>query len=150
MGLPILLVLVGCATAGATDPGSPTRLVAPSGEIMRPPCPASAACLGGFVVGDTLYGISCHGVEPTAVEDEAIATGDATFAEVRAIRGVPTDLWMAVRGDLPCLPREGEPLAYDWYLAIGELTEADLEEWGARVADITLPIDPRSSSDREQ
>lgn len=136
----------GCATS-SPGLGASTGIVAPSGEILRPPCPASAACSGGFLVGQTLYGLSCHGVEPTAVGDEILARGDGEYEEVRAIEGIPPQLWLAVRGDVPCVPREGEPLLYDWYLAIGEPTPADLERWGERVANLTLPVNPDSSSD---
>jgi hypothetical protein len=101
------------------------------------------------VVGDTLYGISCHGVEPIAVEDETLAQGSGTYEEARAIEGIPTDLWLAVRGDLACLPAPDEPLLYEWYLAHGETTQADIEEWGEQVADVTLPLSLGSRSSPE-
>ena len=85
----LALVLVGCASVTPVGTDSATGLVAPSGQILLPPCPASAACLDGFVVGDTLYGISCHGIEPTAVEDETLARGSRQYDEARAIEGIP-------------------------------------------------------------
>ena len=140
------LSVSSCATS-PTALDSPTGLVAPSGEILIPPCPASAACLGGFVVGDTIYGISCHGVEPTAVAEETLARGTGEFEEARAIKGIPPHLWLAVRGDLACRPDDGGSLHYEWYLAGGEWTQAEFEEWGQRVADLTLPVAPGTSAD---
>jgi hypothetical protein len=109
---------------------------------MEPPCPASAGCLGGFVVGETAYGISCHGVDATAVSAEILGRGAGTFQEARALEGIPAHLWLAVRGDLPCRPAGGGPLHYEWYLAQGEWSLAEYEEWSQRVAALTLPLDP--------
>jgi hypothetical protein len=142
----LALVACGCATGSSPGLAASAGIAAPSGEILRLPCPASAACSEGFVVGQTVYGISCHGVEPTAVDDETLARGDGEYEEARAIKSIPPQLWLAVRGEVPCLPSEGEPLLYDWYLAAGEPTPADLEEWGERVANVTLPLNPESSS----
>lgn len=136
----MVLVLSGCAASSPVSLDLPEGLVAPSGQIVLPPCPASAGCEDGFVVGDSFYGISCFGVEPAAVDDETLARGTRTYEEARAIEGVPPELWLAVRGDLPCLPSEGQPLLYEWYLAHGETAPADIEEWGERVRDVTLPL----------
>ena len=143
----LALALLGCASVTPSRADSASGLVAPSGQILLPPCPASAACLDGFVVGDTHYGISCYGIEPTDVEDETLARGSRQYDEARAIKGIPPDLWLAVRGDLACAPREGEPLLYEWYLAHGPTTQADIEEWGQRVAELTLPREPDPGSD---
>lgn len=145
----LVALAIGATSCAAVSPSSldsPTGLVAPPGEILVPPCPASAACLGGFVVGETLYGISCHGVEPTAVTDETLARGSGTYQEARVIEGVPPHLWLAVRGDVPCRPASDAPLHYEWYLARGESTQAEFEEWGRRVADLTLPLTPAASA----
>ena len=143
----LALVAAGCIGASSPDLSAPTDLVAPSGKILLPPCPASAGCLEGFVVGRTPYGISCHGVETTAVDDEVVARGEGKYQEARLIEGIPPELWLAVRGDLPCHPENGRPLLYEWYLASGDLTPADLERWGTRVTNVTLPLDPESAPD---
>ena len=141
----LAIVTSGCLANSPSALDSATGLVAPSGEILIPPCPASAACLGGFVVGDRHYGISCHGVEAGAVSDETLAVGTGTYEEARVIEGIPSRLWLAVRGDLPCRPGNEAPLLYEWYLAGSEATPAQLEEWGEAVADLTLPLDPSMS-----
>lgn len=106
---------------------------------MTPPCDDTGACGDGFIVGEHLYGLICIGVDPEAVPQEVLATGDDTYAEARAITGLPSDLWLAVRGDLPCQPAQGEPLEHEWYLAQSDTTPAHLEEWGGAVRDIVLP-----------
>ena len=144
----LAIALVGCATIAPSALDSAAGLIAPPGEIVLPPCPASAACLGGFVVGSTHYGISCHGIEPTAVDDEPLARGHGEYQEARAIEGIPAELWLAVRGDLPCRPSMGEPLLYEWYLAGSTMsTQADREDWGERVTSLTLPLSPLPSAE---
>ena len=135
----IALAASGCATGSSPGFTESTGLVAPSGEILRPPCPASAGCVEGFLVGQTVYGLSCHGVQAAAVGEEVLARGDGVYEEARAIEDIPPELWLAVRGDVPCAPAEGEPLLYDWYLATSEPTPADLERWGERVRNFTVP-----------
>ena len=81
------------------------------------------------------------------VDDEVVARGEGRYEEARAIEGIPPELWLAVRGDLPCHPGTGRPLLHEWYLASGDLTPADLERWGPRVANMTLPLDPESTPD---
>lgn len=142
--LALAIGLVACAAPEPNTRASDDRLVASPGEILLPPCPDTAACLGGFIVGHTLYGVSCYGVDPSAVDDEVLARGsDRQFAEVRAIDGLPVELWVAVRGpEMPCRPGQDEPLLYEWYLGHGDADRSDLEEWGAAASSITLPIDP--------
>jgi hypothetical protein len=93
-------------------------------------------------VGKTAYGISCHGVDATAVSDEILGRGAGAFQEARALEGIPAHLWLAVRGDPPCRPAAGGPIHYEWYLAHGEWTQREYEEWAERVAALTLPLDP--------
>ena len=139
----LAIAVAGCATIAPSALDSAAGLIAPPGEIVLPPCSASAAGLGGFVVGSTHYGISCHGIEPASADDEPPARGQGEYQEARAIEGIPPDLWLAVRGDLPYRPSMGEPQLYEWYLAGASMsTQADREEWGERVASLTLPWNP--------
>ncbi|MDX6532308.1 MAG: hypothetical protein QOF68_52, partial [Gaiellales bacterium] len=39
----------------------------------------------------------------------------------------------------PCLPAQNEPLEHEWYLAQSDITQADLQEWGEAVGQVTLP-----------
>ena len=142
--LALAMGLVACAAPVPSSLDSAGALVASPGEILVPPCADDAGCQVGFVVGRTLYGVSCYGVDPSAVDDEVLARGsDLEFAEVRAIDGLPVELWVAVRGpEMPCRPGQDQPLLYDWYLAHGDAKPSDLEKWGEAASAITLPIDP--------
>lgn len=143
----LAIIISGCAAVAPSALDSAAGLVAAPGEIVLPPCSASASCLGGFVVGSTHYGFSCHGIEPSAVDDEPLARGHGEYQEARAIEGIPAELWLAVRGDLPCRPSMGEPLLYEWFLAGSTMsTQAEREEWGERVASLTLPLSSSPSA----
>ena len=89
------------------------------------------------MVGNTLYGLLCQGVDPAAISRENSATGDGIFAEVRAIEDLPPEMWLAVRGDLPCLPADGGPLEHEWYLAQADDAE-HLDEWGDALREVIL------------
>lgn len=144
----LVLALIGitaCGLEGQPSTLQPTAIVAPSGQIVVPPCPASAGCGDEFVVGDRSYGLICAGVDPTAVEDEPIARGDAEYAEVREIDGLPPHLWVAVRGDLPCQPSTGAPLEHEWYLVQGNTTPTDIADWGRAVTEIVVDESPSAS-----
>jgi hypothetical protein len=110
--------------------------VAAPGEMLIPDCPADAACADGFVVGDQYYMLVCSGVDPVAVADETLATGEGMFTETRSITGIPSELWLAVRGDIPC-----RPLDHDWYFAMNpdRISPGALEEWGPAVGEVTIP-----------
>jgi hypothetical protein len=63
-------------------------------------------------------------------------TGEGMFVETRTITSIPSDLWLAVRGDIPC-----RPLDLDWYLAMNEggISPEILEEWGPTVGEVIIP-----------
>lgn len=88
------------------------------------------------MVGDQYYLLVCAGVDPAAIEEETLASGEGMFVETRTITGIPSELWLAVRGDIPC-----GPLDHDWYLAMnGEgIGPEVLEEWGDAVGEVTIP-----------
>ena len=133
------LALAGCAVATPSTTPVATPIIAPTGEILIPVCPADADCSEDLIVGETRYGLTCVGVDPAAVAGDPLATGEGMFAEARVITGIPAKLWLAVRGDLPCRPAQEEPLEHEWYLVQSEVEPADLEEWGAVVGDAVLP-----------
>lgn len=135
--LALALTACGAPTTSATPVETP--IIAPAGEILIPVCPADATCSEDFVVGETRYGLICEGVDPAAISDEPLATDEGMFTEVRVITGIPSELWVAVRGDLPCRPAQEAPLEHEWYLAQSDVETADLEEWGEAVADVVLP-----------
>lgn len=133
---PLLVaVLAGCAAPPPTPTPLPTLPVAAPGEILIPPCP-DGDCADGFVVGDRYYLLVCSGVDPAALVDEALATGEGMFTETRSIMGIPSALWLAVRGDVPC-----RPLDHDWYFAMNpdRISPEALEEWGPAVGEVTIP-----------
>lgn len=102
----ILTVLtVACSSQMVPDP---TGLTVPS-------CPGDV-CTEGVDVGDDFYALMCWGVDSTAVSDQVVAGGAGVFQEARRIDGLPPELWLAVRGDLPCQPAPGAPLEHEWYL----------------------------------
>jgi hypothetical protein len=143
-GGAVAIALVAGTACAASSPSPtqtpmPTPIVAPPGRILVPPCDDGGACGEGFIVGEHFYGLICVGVDPAAVAHETLATGEGTYAEARVITGLPPGLWLAVRGDLPCLPVQDEPLEHEWYLVQGDATQAQLEEWGDVVGDIVLP-----------
>jgi hypothetical protein len=131
--------LVACGAAVPSLTPTPSPIVAPPGTIVIPECGDSEDCEEGFVVGGRFYGLTCFGVDPAAVAGDALAVGEGTYAEVREITAIPPGLWLAVRGDVPCLPAQNEPLEHEWYLAQSDVTPADLHEWGEAVGQVTLP-----------
>lgn len=136
--LLVAATLVACAAPRPTATPAPTRPAVSPGEILIPACPADADCGEGFVVGETFYGLICQGVDPAAVANQALATGDGIFAEVRAIGDLPPETWLAVRGDLPCLPAEGGSLEHEWYLAQSEVDAEDLDDWANELREVIL------------
>lgn len=80
-----------------------------------PSCPGHL-CTEGVDVGDEFYALMCWGVDSAAVSDEVVADGSGVFEEARPIDGLPPELWLAVRGDLPCQTASGAPLEHEWYL----------------------------------
>ena len=131
--------LVACSATMPTLTPTPSPIVAPPGTIVIPECDDTGGCGEGFVVGDRFYGLTCSGVVPAAVAGEALAIGNGTYAEVREITAIPPRLWLAVRGEVPCLPAENEPLQHEWYLAQSDTTPADLNEWEEAVRQALLP-----------
>jgi len=124
----ILLLVAGCDTLSGPQP------------ITTPFCPEGVTCGEGFVVDGRFYGLICVGVQPRAVTGLVVAEGDGKFTEARSLRDLPTELWLAVRGDLPCHPSEDEPLEHERYLAQAEgITPADLERYGPILGDVTIP-----------
>jgi hypothetical protein len=79
----------------------------------------------------------CVGVDPRAVNDEPFATGTGIYAEAREIVGIPSDVWLAVRGRIPCAGDDGR-LAHQWYLVQAEVTPALLEQWGEAIGAVVL------------
>lgn len=135
-GALVVLMLAACAAPSGTSTPIPTLPVAAPGEILIPDCPADAGCADGFVVGDQYYMLVCSGVQPGAVAGEALASGQGMFLESRTIAGIPSELWLAVRGDLPC-----QPLDHEWYLAMNSdgLSPEALEQWGDALGEVTIP-----------
>ena len=131
--------LVACSAAVPSLTPTPSPIVAPPGTIVIPECDDTGACSDGFVVGDQFYGLTCSGVDPAAVAGQTLAIGNETYAEVRELTAIPPSLWLAVRGDVPCLPADDEPLRYEWYLAQSDPTQAELDEWGEAVRQALLP-----------
>jgi hypothetical protein len=83
--------------------------------LALPSCPGDV-CTEGVNVDDRFYALMCWGVDPAAVLDDVVASGSGVFEEVRPIAGLPPDLWLAVKGELPCRPASSGPLEYEWYL----------------------------------
>lgn len=135
-GAVLVFVLAACAAPSPTPTPVPTLPVAAPGEILIPVCPDNADCADGFVVGDQYYLLVCSGVDPAAVANATLARGEGMFVETRTISNIPSDLWLAVRGDVPCLP-----LDHDWYFAMNpeRISTEALEEWGPAVGEVTLP-----------
>lgn len=135
-GTVLVALIAGCAAPSPTPTPIPTLPVAAPGEILIPACPADAGCSEGFVVGDQYYLLVCSGVDPGAAAEEALATGEGMFVETRPITGIPSELWLAVRGDIPC-----QPLDHDWYFAMNGdgISPEVLEEWGPAVGEVTIP-----------
>lgn len=131
-GVLAISTLVACSVAPIAPSQLPTPLVAAPGEIVIPDCADGASCADGFVVADRYYLLVCSGVDPAAVEEEPLASGEGMFVETRPITDIPSEFWLAVRGDIPC-----EPLDHDWYLAMNP--DANLEEWGDAVGEVTIP-----------
>lgn len=136
VGALAVLVLAACAAPAGTSTPIPTLPVAAPGEILIPACPDDADCADGLVVGDQYYMLVCSGVEPDAVAGETLAAGDGMFVEARTITGIPSELWLAVRGEIPC-----EPLDHEWYFAMnGDGVDSGiLEQWGEAVGEVTIP-----------
>jgi len=137
-GAVLVFVLAACGAPSPTPTPTPipTLPVAAPGEILIPACPDNADCADGFVVGDQYYSLVCSGVDPAAVADATLATGEGMFVETRTITNIPSDLWLAVRGDVPC-----RPLDHDWYLVMNEggISPEALEEWGPTVGEVIIP-----------
>lgn len=135
-GVLAISTLVACSAPPPAPSELPTPLVAPPGEILIPECRDEAACADGFVVADPNYLLVCSGVDPAAVAEETLASGQGMFVETRGITDIPSEFWVAVRGDIPC-----EPLDHEWYLAMNGdgISPADLEEWGDAVGEATIP-----------
>jgi hypothetical protein len=80
-----------------------------------PSCPGDV-CTEGVNVDGRFYAVMCCGVDPAAVSEEVLARGSGTFDEARPLDGLPPDIWLAVTGELPCLPASGGQLEHEWYL----------------------------------
>lgn len=96
-----------------------------SGALVVPSCPGDL-CTEGVNVGDRFYALLCWGVDSAAVANESLASGSGMFEEVRAIEGLPPELWLAARGELPCRPAQDQPLEHEWYVL--ESPELTIEE----------------------
>lgn len=117
---------------GCWEPG-------PSGVLVVPTCDDDAACSDGFALNDRFFSLLCLGVDPAAVTDDVAGTGSEVYTEARAIRGLPSELWLAVRGDLPCLPAEGEPLEHEWYLSeYADVSPGEQQEYGSIVSEVLI------------
>lgn len=107
--------------------------------LVVPTCPPPGDCGEGVAHQDRFYALSCWGVVSDAVGEAVVATGDTVFREARAITGLPPEFWLAVRGDLPCRPADGAPLAHTWYLiAFGDVPSEVQQEHGARISSVVI------------
>ncbi len=123
--------LVCAGGGGCWEPASPGVLVVPTCE--------DGACGDGVALNDRFYALLCRGVDPNFVTDSVAGEGMGTYAEARAIRDLPPELWVAVRGDVPCLPSPGQPLAHEWYLAeYADVSTSEQQQYGPIVSDVLI------------
>ena len=146
-----MVVLLGACT-GVLQPPSPVPSAeelcgggagcwepAPSGVLVVPTCDDNGACGEGFALNDRFYSLLCLGVDPAVVTDGVEGIGDEVYAEARVIRGLPSKLWLAVRGELPCLPAAGEPLEHEWYLSeYADVSPSERQEYGSTVSEVLV------------
>lgn len=106
---------------------------------MVPTCPENVSCTDGVALEDRLYYFTCRPVDPEAVTEDVIGTGQDIVTEARGVRGLPADLWMAAKGDLPCRPSAFAPLEHEWYLVeFGDIEFEELQEYAEAVNDIVI------------
>ncbi len=130
----MVMGLAGCAAPPA--PTTPTtRETAVSGSLVEPTCDDQEGCGEGVAIGERFFSLQCLGVDPSALTDDVVAIGDGAYEEARAIEGLPPELWLAVRGDLPCRPTPDEPPEHEWYLLTSdEISPEQLQEYGPMVS----------------
>ena len=132
----IVLLVAACGTSPSPPTASTNPPQPPAGVIVEPECDDTGACGEGFVLGTRAYTLVCVGVKPEQVNPFVVGTGQGKYQEARAIEGLPTSHWVAVRGgDLPC--HDDEP-DVEWFLAEDQnvgLTPEDV----AKLREVTLP-----------
>jgi len=87
-----LVVWTGCGTVVPTVP-------TPMAAVSVPSCPPNAGCGQGFAIGDRFYSFDCVRIRSNALQPAPHKTGNGVVEDVRGIVGLPTDAFLAVRGE---------------------------------------------------
>ncbi len=124
-----LVVWTGCGTVLPTVP-------TPMPAVSVPSCPPNAGCGQGFAIGDRFYSFDCVRIRSNALQPAPHTTGNGVVEDVRGIVGLPTDAFLAVRGEIPC----DEAKSSEWWIArADEISAEQLQSLSPRLGEVIKP-----------
>ena len=94
-----VVIAASCADGTTAQEASERRTEDGLATMVLPECDDTSSCAAGFFVDGDFYGQSCGAVRPEFVADRPFAKGrygDMSTVEMRAIRGVDSDVLAAI------------------------------------------------------
>jgi hypothetical protein len=116
-----VLVTAACADGTTAQEASKRRTADGLASMVVPECDDTGSCIAGFYVDGDFYSQSCAAVRTDLVSERPFAKGrygDTSSVEMRAVRGVDSDVLAAISGPGGAC-EEGEVPTSPWSMAFG-------------------------------